>query len=264
MGNGEARNCADPSHNHTIHGGSFWAEAFYTIMARVRAGVPAKSAMYMTEGAKEEVSGAGFDILLGLQWQGLPYWSAIYGGYGYSTGRAGSVNQPLAGGLCIELTKQFMVGGTMGWFTYERYCHDGGDASTACSFLDLRNAAYVGYIRRLSAARVAVAWAEARRVVGASPGAWRHSCRLRKGKLQISHRLAPTASMTESTTRACESRARCRPPRLLRLAHHVHQATSSLPGVEKGVPCCSLPDPHLASASSPRLRRYKQQILRHY
>jgi hypothetical protein len=155
VGNGEARNCADPSHNHTIHGGSFWAEAFYTIMARVRAGVPAKSAMYMTEGAKEEVSGAGFDILLGLQWQGLPFWSAIYGGYGYSTGRAGSVNQPLAGGLCIELTKQFMVGGTMGWFTYERYCHDGGDASTACSFLDPRNAAYVGYIRRLSAARVA-------------------------------------------------------------------------------------------------------------
>ena len=48
VGNGEQRNCADPAHNHTIHGGSFWAEAFYSILADVRAKVP--PAMFMTEG----------------------------------------------------------------------------------------------------------------------------------------------------------------------------------------------------------------------
>ena len=38
--------------------GSFWAEAFYSIMADVRAGVN-QSSMFMTEGIVEEVSGAG-------------------------------------------------------------------------------------------------------------------------------------------------------------------------------------------------------------
>ena len=46
--------------------------------------------MFMTEGIVEEVSGVGFDILLGLPWTDLPYWHAVYGGYGYATGRAGS------------------------------------------------------------------------------------------------------------------------------------------------------------------------------
>jgi hypothetical protein len=63
------------------------------------------------------VQGTGFDILLGLEWDGssgtaasktLPYWHAIYGGYGYATGFAGSVRASLAGGLCDELTAQFM------------------------------------------------------------------------------------------------------------------------------------------------------------
>ena len=119
VGNGELRNCADPTHNHSIHGGSFWAEAFYGIMQDVRASIPPQSGMFMTEGTVEEVSGPGFDILLGLQWTEEPYWSAIYGGYGYATGRAGSISKPLNGGLCTELTQQFMVGGTMGWFTYQ-------------------------------------------------------------------------------------------------------------------------------------------------
>jgi len=146
VGNGEKRNCGDPSHNHTIHGGSFWAEAFYGIMADVRAGVPRKSSMFMTEGITEEVSGAGFDILLGLNWNEPPYWSAIYGGYGYATGSAGSVRSPLSGGLCTELTSQFMVGGTMGWFTYQNYKNQ---------FFDPANAPEVAYIQKLSQARIA-------------------------------------------------------------------------------------------------------------
>ena len=44
-------------------GGSFWAEAFYSILADVRAKVP--PSMFMTEGIVEEVSGTGFDIMLG-------------------------------------------------------------------------------------------------------------------------------------------------------------------------------------------------------
>lgn len=51
VGNGEQRNCADPAHNHTIHGGSFWAEAFYRILADVRSKVP--PSMFMTEGVYE-------------------------------------------------------------------------------------------------------------------------------------------------------------------------------------------------------------------
>ena len=50
VGNGEQRNCADPAHNHTIHGGSFWAEAFYSILKDVRTEVHTPS-MFMTEGA---------------------------------------------------------------------------------------------------------------------------------------------------------------------------------------------------------------------
>ena len=82
VGNGEKRNCGDPTHNHTIHGGSFWAEGFYSILAEVRASAK-KSSMFMTEGIAEEVSGTGFDILLGLEWDSssgtasstkLPYW----------------------------------------------------------------------------------------------------------------------------------------------------------------------------------------------
>lgn len=145
VGNGEQRNCADPTHNHTIHGGSFWAEAFYKIMAEVRAGVPAKSAMFMTEGTVEEVSGKGFDILLGLQWTELPVWHAIYGGYGYATGHAGSIRKHLGFGLCAELTSQFMVGGTMGWLTYQNYKEE---------FFSPTHAEEVSYIQRLSQARI--------------------------------------------------------------------------------------------------------------
>lgn len=154
VGNGEKRNCGDPTHNHTIHGGSFWAEAFYSILAEVRAGVPPKSSMFMTEGIVEEVSGTGFDILLGLEWDKtsgtatsttLPYWHAIYGGYGYATGRAGSVGASLAGGLCDQLTAQFMQGGTMGWFTYQHYGNQ---------FFDPANAGEVAYITKLSTARI--------------------------------------------------------------------------------------------------------------
>lgn len=146
VGNGEVRNCADPTHNHTINGGSFWAEAFYSIMTEVRAGVPPKRGMYMTEGTVEQVSGPGFDILLGLAWTELPYWHAIYGGYGYATGRAGSISSALADGLCTELTKQFMVGGTMGWFTYQNYKDQ---------FFDPANAPEIKYIQALSQARIA-------------------------------------------------------------------------------------------------------------
>ena len=75
-------------------------------MASVRASVP--PSMFMTEGTVEEVSGAAFDILLGLNWQELPYWSAIYGGYGYATGHA-TTGAPLTRGLLDMLTAQFMV-----------------------------------------------------------------------------------------------------------------------------------------------------------
>jgi hypothetical protein len=110
--------------------------------------------MFMTEGIVEEVSGTGFDILLGLEWSStsgtsssttLPYWHAIYGGYGYATGRAGSVNKPLSNGLCGELTAQFMQGGTMGWFTYQHYGNQ---------FFDPANAGEVAYITKLSNARI--------------------------------------------------------------------------------------------------------------
>ena len=105
--------------------------------------------MFMTEGIVEEVgSGRAFDILLGLVWwdKAKPIWSTIYGGYGYATGMAGRVKAPLATGLCSELTAQFMVGGTMGWFTYQNYKQ---------TFFDPANAAYVKYIQDLSAARIA-------------------------------------------------------------------------------------------------------------
>ena len=110
VGNGEQRNCADPSHNHAINGGSFWAEAFYNIMGDVRAGVDRPS-MFMTEGIVEEVSGAGFDIMLGLSWTEEPLWHSIYGGWSYATGHA-TAGSPLAGGLLTQLTDQFMAGGT--------------------------------------------------------------------------------------------------------------------------------------------------------
>jgi hypothetical protein len=148
VGNGEQRNCADPTHNHTINGGSFWAEAFYSIMADVRAGVKQKS-MFMTEGIVEEVSGAAFDIMLGLDWTELPLWHTIYGGWGYATGHA-TTGAGLASGLLTQLTDQFMAGGTMGWFTYQ----DQKDA-----FFDPANAGRVEYIQKLSQARiVAKAW----------------------------------------------------------------------------------------------------------
>jgi hypothetical protein len=136
--------CMDPTHSHsTIGGGSYWAEAYYQIMSEVRARVP--PSMFMTEGTIEEMQGPGFDIMLGLKWSELPYWHAIYGGYGYSTGHA-SQGQPLStDGLLTQLTAQFMVGGTMGWFTYETYGNQ---------FFLPSNAGKVDYIRRLSMARI--------------------------------------------------------------------------------------------------------------
>jgi hypothetical protein len=147
VGNGEQRNCADPTHNHTIHGGSFWAEAFYSILADVRSKVP--PSMFMTEGIVEEVSGTGFDIMLGLSWTELPVWHSIYGGYSYATGHATS-GSGLASGLISQLVSQFMTGGTMGWFTYQ---NQGG------AFFEPANAGRVAYIQRLSAGRIAAkAW----------------------------------------------------------------------------------------------------------
>ena len=71
----------------------------------------------ITIGIVEEVSGTGFDIMLGLSWTELPIWHSIYGGYGYATGHA-TAGAGLASGLLTQLTDQFMTGGTMGWFTY--------------------------------------------------------------------------------------------------------------------------------------------------
>lgn len=153
VGNGEQRNCADPSHNHTIHGGSFWAEAFYGIMADVRSSIKRPS-MFMTEGIVEEVSGAGFDIMLGLHESsglGTAVWHAVYGGYALATGHATASIGSLAGAMLPALTTQFMLGGSMGWFTYQDTCSPTG----GCQFLDPANAAYVAYIRKLSDARLA-------------------------------------------------------------------------------------------------------------
>ena len=98
----------------------------------------------MTEGIVEEVSGAGFDIMLGLSWTEEPLWHSIYGGWSYATGHA-TAGSPLAGGLLTQLTDQFMAGGTMGWFTYQ-------DQKGA--FLEPANAGRVEYIRKLSQARI--------------------------------------------------------------------------------------------------------------
>jgi len=50
----------------------------------------------------------------------------------------------------VELTKQFMVGGTMGWFTYQNYGNQ---------FFEPSNAPFVQYIQALSRARIdAKAW----------------------------------------------------------------------------------------------------------
>ena len=48
----ESRLCGDPHHNHTVHGGSFWAEAWYAILSEVRAGTAPKSSVFMTEGTQ--------------------------------------------------------------------------------------------------------------------------------------------------------------------------------------------------------------------
>jgi len=152
VGNGEQRNCADPSHNHTINGGSFWAEAFYSIMADVRKTIKRPS-MFMTEGIVEEVSGAGFDIMLGLHEStgaGTAVWHAVYGGYALATGHAVSSIGSLSGGMCTALTTQFMLGGSMGWFTYQNTCNP----KTGCQFLNPANSAYVSFIRKLSDARM--------------------------------------------------------------------------------------------------------------
>eukprot|EP00656_Telonema_subtile_P017269 TRINITY_DN19237_c0_g1_i1.p1 TRINITY_DN19237_c0_g1~~TRINITY_DN19237_c0_g1_i1.p1 ORF type:complete len:207 (-),score=39.80 TRINITY_DN19237_c0_g1_i1:103-723(-) len=74
------------------------------------------------------------------------YKRQIYGGYGYATGGAGSVKSPLGAGLCAELSKQFMVGGTMGWLTYQNYQNQ---------FFDPANAKQLAFIQKLSKARIA-------------------------------------------------------------------------------------------------------------
>lgn len=150
VGNGEKRTCYDPSHNHLPGGGSFWSEAFETIMANVRSTI-SRPSMFMTEGIVEEVAGKAFDIMLGLDIQDPhPYWHAIFGGYGYATGYAGGIAKPLGHGLAAQLTRQFMFGGTMGWLTYQHY----GE-----TWFDPANAAEVAYIVKLSEVRIAAkAW----------------------------------------------------------------------------------------------------------
>ena len=101
----------------------------------------------LAAGIVEEVSGTGFDIMLGLSWTELPIWHSIYGGYGYATGHATS-GAGLASGLLTQLTDQFMTGGTMGWFTYQ-------NQKGASSWFLAANAGRVEYIRKLSAARIA-------------------------------------------------------------------------------------------------------------
>ena len=240
--------CMDPTHNHSaIGGGAYWAEAYYAIMAEVRAGVNPPS-MFMTEGTIEEMQGPAFDVMLGLDWTVLPYvlrqtptsflsfgpfsncpltrfhsstpptcpvrctyvvlvrcliagwclrsdgiwpirlvpffvryWHAIYGGYGYATGRATSGHPLSTGGLLDQLTAQFMVGGTMGWFTYETH---------KTEFLLPSNAGKVEYIQRLSMARIAAKrWMVHGRatrsvVLGGDPtGSLKTGCFLREGKL---------------------------------------------------------------------------------
>jgi hypothetical protein len=112
--------CRDPSHHHLLGGGSWWNQAYWEMMKRIRQEMP-KDCMLTTECNAEPFIHV-FDGYLTWHWQNqnqVPAFPAIYGGTIQMFGRAyrGGASQVLADRM--KAGQQLVFGEQIGWMDPE-------------------------------------------------------------------------------------------------------------------------------------------------
>lgn len=121
-----AKPCFDPSHNHSIGGGSYWVDGYRNMLqaARRQAG---NNAVILTESNAEPFM-ADINVYLSLEAFGdadfvgprriVPAFAAIYGGYYSAMGavfyQTDFINPDV---FAAKVAKQFLFGAMLGWFS---------------------------------------------------------------------------------------------------------------------------------------------------
>jgi hypothetical protein len=121
-----AKPCFDPSHNHSIGGGSSWSDGYSNMLqsARKQAG---NNAVILTESNAEPFM-ADINVYLSLEAFGdadfegahriVPAFAAIYGGYYTAMGAVFYQNDFVNPDVfAAKIAKQFMFGAMLGWFS---------------------------------------------------------------------------------------------------------------------------------------------------
>ena len=80
--------CFDSSHGHPLGGGSYWADGCREMLTRLHGILSAKGVSISSEGAGEAYMGVvdGFDLASESHPDDLPFYTAVYGGYGVYNG----------------------------------------------------------------------------------------------------------------------------------------------------------------------------------
>ena len=122
------RGCWDPTHQHTLGGGSYWVDGYRTLLDKARAGVGSNSVLLTESNAEPFMDGINvFLTLVGFgsaDFAGasriVPVFPSIYGGYYVAMGAEffqEDLTGPTPDVFSAKIAKQFLFGAQMGWFS---------------------------------------------------------------------------------------------------------------------------------------------------
>lgn len=114
----QANLCYNKKHNHTLGGGTYWADGYNALMEQVKKTKP-KDAYYFTE-CNAEPYMKGFDGFLSWYWMAdeqVPAFSAVYGGYIQFVGRYMlGKKKPDYEFFKFNMAQSLLYGQQLGWY----------------------------------------------------------------------------------------------------------------------------------------------------
>eukprot|EP00466_Bigelowiella_natans_P008547 jgi/Bigna1/75549/fgenesh1_pg.35_\ len=163
------RPCWDPSHNHTLGGGSHWVSGYTRMLQRVREAVTEGRIVLTESNAEPFMSGVNlFLTLVGFDSGDLPpvqnssslivpAFQAVYGGYVLPVGAEFFQQDflPNPDVFAAKVAAQFVFGAQMGWFSLGGRDNQSPPMGTFELMMDAQYDAEMSYLRSLSNAKLA-------------------------------------------------------------------------------------------------------------